>query len=526
MSQNSGAIIEWLNRLLPVMGVNKISEALTGKGIGEWVMDILKIALDVKILGAAFGASAGAAITSTASTFGAGIGAAILAKIPGFATLLGGAASAATGVAASATEFAPQIDALLHGTNIGRLIIGQQTWADTENAFNEWMQRFTPEGWQDFLDNWNPESENANVIAKGIGDLAKGAVETVDKARTWVNEAGDNFNEKLDELAKKAEEAATAAKTWAEETTGKAGEALDELAKGAAEAAEGVKTWATETAEEAGEQADKFIKGIDSVINAPIERNQQSMRIMLGALLGVDMTGKKEPKTRAEEILEGNMNPLAMVQVAKNILDTPQEQNQRSMMAMLGALIGMDLTGNTTPKKPAEEIVEEQGAKFWEITEEQRAAVERMKEREGLLSDEQWNAAQNYWDFLRGYNMEDGIDTDPWEELETVFDGQEDLLDALMDQVEQLMDENPDDKWRGIEDLPADWFNTISNGLKNLTKDQYSGGEDENLSGKIATAVAGAVKGVPITVNVYVDGESVTRTVNQNLGGQLSSLLA
>jgi hypothetical protein len=48
---------------------------------------------------------------------------------------------------------------------------------------------------------------------------------------------------------------------------------------------------------------------------------------------------------------------------------------------------------------------------------------------------------------------------------------------------------------------------------------------DENLPGQIAQAVSGAVRGLPINVSVYVDGEVVTRTVNRNLGGQLSALL-
>ena len=87
ISKNSGTIIDWLNKLLPVMGVNKISEATTGKGIGDWLTDIMKLGLEVKVLGKVFGTSAGAAVGETAATFGAGIGAAILKAVPPLAFL-------------------------------------------------------------------------------------------------------------------------------------------------------------------------------------------------------------------------------------------------------------------------------------------------------------------------------------------------------------------------------------------------------------------------------------------------------
>ena len=83
ISENSDVIIGWLNKLLPLMVTNKISEATTGKGIGEWVTDIIKLGLEVKVLGTAFGGAAGAAIGSSgaATALGTGIGATLLSAL-------------------------------------------------------------------------------------------------------------------------------------------------------------------------------------------------------------------------------------------------------------------------------------------------------------------------------------------------------------------------------------------------------------------------------------------------------------
>ena len=87
ISENSETIIAWLNKLLPVMAANKVSEAVTGKGIGDWVTDLFKVGVDIAILGKLFGGSAGAAIGETAGTFGAAAGAAILKAVPALAFL-------------------------------------------------------------------------------------------------------------------------------------------------------------------------------------------------------------------------------------------------------------------------------------------------------------------------------------------------------------------------------------------------------------------------------------------------------
>ena len=87
IGENADTIIAWLNKLLPVMAANKVSEAVTGKGIGDWVTDLFKAGVDIAILGKLFGGSAGAAIGETAGTFGAAAGAAILKAVPALAFL-------------------------------------------------------------------------------------------------------------------------------------------------------------------------------------------------------------------------------------------------------------------------------------------------------------------------------------------------------------------------------------------------------------------------------------------------------
>lgn len=90
LGENGDTIIEWLNRLLPLMAANKVSEAMTGKTPAEWGSELLKLGIDISILtklGKVFGEGAGAAIGSTASTFGSAIGTAITKAVPALAFL-------------------------------------------------------------------------------------------------------------------------------------------------------------------------------------------------------------------------------------------------------------------------------------------------------------------------------------------------------------------------------------------------------------------------------------------------------
>ena len=93
-----------------------------------------------------------------------------------------------------------------------------------------------------------------------------------------------------------------------------------------------------------------------------------------------------------------------------------------------------------------------------------------------------------------------------------------DQFQPFWDKVSTLLD-NQD--ITPIEDMPADWYSSVTGALKNLNQDNYKGASMEDLPGRIATAVSGAVKMTPININVSVDGESIYQRTNQTLGGLL-----
>ncbi len=166
LSAHGAEITSALESLLPMILQNKMVEMFTGKGIFEWVESLLKLGLDVAVLGKIFGTSAGAAIGGTAATFGAGIGEAILKAVPSLGAVLGGASN---GV--------PVIDWFTHNTHLGRALLGQEEWSDVGNAYSEWFNHtFSQENADDFVNNWDPFSEDANVIAKGVGSLITGLI--------------------------------------------------------------------------------------------------------------------------------------------------------------------------------------------------------------------------------------------------------------------------------------------------------------------------------------------------------------
>jgi ABC-type transporter Mla subunit MlaD len=178
-----GGILDWLathgdeitgflETVIPWVLKNKIVEATTGKGIGDWVTDIFQTGLEIVAisrLGKSFGAAAGAEIGKTATTFGTGIGTALLAKIPGLASFLGQAT--VSGLA----NGLPIFDWFFNNTNLGRSLSGKQSWEETGKEYSDYFTHtFSEENWNDFLDNWNPNSENANPIARlfrGTGAL-------------------------------------------------------------------------------------------------------------------------------------------------------------------------------------------------------------------------------------------------------------------------------------------------------------------------------------------------------------------
>lgn len=85
IGENSDTIIGWLDKLLPLMGANTASEALTGMGLGDWLQGTLSTVLDVVAiskLGKSFGSSAAAEMAAGAVSMGSSIGAALLQAVP------------------------------------------------------------------------------------------------------------------------------------------------------------------------------------------------------------------------------------------------------------------------------------------------------------------------------------------------------------------------------------------------------------------------------------------------------------
>ena len=166
LSVHGSEITSFLEQALPWILQNTILEATTGEGIGGWTKTLLDLGLDVATLvtlGKALGGGAKAGLLAdgtTATTLGGGIGAALLAKIPGLSSFL---INAGAGVAGQV----PFVDWFLNQTNLGRSLSGKQSWEETGDEYKKYFDHtFSEENWNDFLDNWNPNSPNANPIAR------------------------------------------------------------------------------------------------------------------------------------------------------------------------------------------------------------------------------------------------------------------------------------------------------------------------------------------------------------------------
>lgn len=73
LEKNGDTILAWLERMMPVIAVNKISEATTGKGLGEWGDSLLNWIMSWKLISAAKGGG-GAGGGGTVATGGGGGG--------------------------------------------------------------------------------------------------------------------------------------------------------------------------------------------------------------------------------------------------------------------------------------------------------------------------------------------------------------------------------------------------------------------------------------------------------------------
>ena len=134
-----------------------------GLKVSEGVLTLLKVITGLKDLTGLGGA---------ATTAGAAAGGGWLTGA------VNGAFGLATQKAAGAMELlnasalAPVIDWVTHNTGLGQeYVLGTKakgsTWEEIKHIFSK-------ENWDNFLDNWNPNSENANVIAQFIGQMGLG----------------------------------------------------------------------------------------------------------------------------------------------------------------------------------------------------------------------------------------------------------------------------------------------------------------------------------------------------------------
>lgn len=160
VGENSDTIVSWLNTLLPIMMGNKALEAVTGKGVGDWLDSIVQTGLQIaqiKLLGTAFGGAAKSALdaAATGTSMGVAMGAGLLSKLPWLATLgvqaVEDVASAAGGVG---SPVGAGVDMLLHGTSLGRALIGEGTWDEVADDFSGWVES-VKENASTFTDDWS-----------------------------------------------------------------------------------------------------------------------------------------------------------------------------------------------------------------------------------------------------------------------------------------------------------------------------------------------------------------------------------
>ena len=91
------------------------------------------------------------------------------------------------------------------------------------------------------------------------------------------------------------------------------------------------------------------------------------------------------------------------------------------------------------------------------------------------------------------------------------------ILESVTDAYQRMAEQS--EKTTEINKSVKETVNEQKTGQNNKT-------DNADLAGRIAAAVSGAVKNVPITVNVNVDGQMITRTVNRGLAGSLASVLS
>ena len=139
---------------------------------------------------------------------------------------------------------------------------------------------------------------------------------------------------------------------------------------------------------------------------------------------------------------------------------------------------------------------------------------EAIEEAAAAPTEAQKDAAEEFWDL---YRETGDLGDERFDALEEQFEGADELFDKLMEAVGKLYDSTQGDEWRGIEDLPANWWMDAEAWMRTGSENNgITSGDLANfrsLPGSVAAAVkSGAAQGVS-GIKVYLDGVEVGRLV-------------
>ena len=159
----------------------------------------------------------------------------------------------------------------------------------------------------------------------------------------------------------------------------------------------------------------------------------------------------------------------------------------------------------------------------WELPENMKPVAvvpayewEKKPETQRAITDEQMAAVEAFWDVLR----EKGADftDEEWDAYEKAFQGQEELFDKIDDMMNYLI--QTEDNWRGIEDLPADWWLHGANQGEGITNENLSA--FNSLPNKMEKAVARAVSGIRVSIDGRTAGQILAPYVSESIASNIS----
>ena len=182
----------------------------------------------------------------------------------------------------------------------------------------------------------------------------------------------------------------------------------------------------------------------------------------------------------------------------------------------------LDETGDLI--RDVDEIDPKYMSKSYRLWLEDQKTEQEMNAEQNMTAA-QWSAIQKWWDEVE--RAKDGDFTDEeWDEIHKVFEGNEGTLDKLMDMIDYLKQSNEEtngkNTWQGIEDLPAEWWQTQGGNT----------GNTEGLTTHDARTMTQAVNNMPgaVTkglgnVKVYMDKTVVGNLVADEVSKQIASMI-